>query len=135
MKNNVNFKISDFKKLHMTLQKLEQTDPKLKIMGLSISNFLIAKLGIEDESDSREIRTKRIILQIAGDFTSKAEELEDDLKLKINLLYSDNEYSLLHMRLNRLVKEYKNTVKVTEDEVNDCTTVGDCTKLVNSKTT
>ncbi len=133
MKNNLKFKISDFKKVHSALKKFEIKDSSLKIKGFPISSFLIANSIIDDGNDSPGIRIKRIILHIAGDFTSKPEELNETIKLKINLLYSDDEYSLLQIRLDSLVKEYKNTASVTEDETNGCITVGDCTKLVNSK--
>lgn len=127
------FKVSDFKKVHSALKKLEASDKKVKINGLSISDFLIANLSIDDETDSPVIRTKRIILQIAGDYSSNPAELNDNIKLTLNLFYSDNEYSLLQMRLNSLVKEYKKTANITDDETIDCATVGDCTELVISK--
>lgn len=134
MKNsNLKLKVSDFKKVHSKLKKLEANDNSLKINGLSISSFLIANLSIDDAVDLLEIRTKRIILQIAGDFSSKPKDLKDSIKLKINLLYGDDEYSLLQMRLNSLVKEYKKSARISDNETSDCTTVGDCIELVNSK--
>lgn len=132
-KIKLQLKISDFNKVHSKLKKLESKDKSLKINGIPISSFLTANSNIEDKADSPEIRTKRIILHIAGDYSSRPEDLKDNIKLKINLLYGDDEYSLLQIRLNSLVKEYKKTARVTNDETNNCSSVGDCTKLVNSK--
>ncbi len=126
-------KPADFKKVHSKLKKLESEDNSLKINGLTISNFLLANTSFDDKDDLPEIRTKRIILQIAGDFSTKPEDLKDNIKLRINLLFGDDEYSLLQMRLNSLVKELKPDASISDDETNNCTTVGDCTKLVKSK--
>ncbi len=133
MKKKILIKPADFKKVHAKLKKLESKDPSLKINGLALSHFLLANTSFDDKADPPEIRTKRIILQIAGDFSTKPEDLKDNIKLGINLLFGDDEYTLLQMRLNALVKEYKPTASVSDDETNDCVTVGDCTKLVKSK--
>jgi hypothetical protein len=132
-KINLHLKISDFIKVHSKLKKLESKDQSMKINGIPISSFLTANSSFGDNADPPEIRTKRIILQIAGDFSSKPEDLNDNIKLKINLLYGNDEYSLLQIRLNSLVKEYKKTASMTNDETNNCSSVGDCTRLVNSK--
>lgn len=132
-KRKLNFRASDIKRMHSKLKKMEKKDPSFKINGLPVSSFLIANLRADDAVDTPEIRTKRIILQIAGDFSTKPIDLKDNVKLKINLLYGDDEYSLLQMRLNSLVKEYKAGASVSDDEAGDCVTVGDCTELVDSK--
>lgn len=133
MKRKLTIKPTDFKKVHSKLKKLEAKDKSLKINGIALSHFLLANTSFDDQSDLPEIRTKRIILQIAGDYSSKPEDLKDNIKLRINLLFGDDEFSLLQMRLNSLVKEYKPTASISDDETSDCTTVGDCTKLVKAK--
>lgn len=133
MKRKITIKPADYKKVHATLKKLELKDASLKINGLPLSHFLLANTSFDDHADLPEIRTKRIILQIAGDASSKPEDLKDNIKLRINLLFGDDEYSLLQTRLNSLVKEYKAAAGVSENETDDCTTVGDCTTLVNAK--
>lgn len=133
MKKKITLKTADFKKVYTQLKKLESKGDIFKINGLSLSGFLIASATFDDHDDTPEIRTKRIILQIAGNSSVKPENLPDHIKLGLNLLYGDNEYSLLQMRLNALVKTYNTKESVSDNETSDCVTVGDCTVLVNSK--
>jgi hypothetical protein len=132
-KFKLQLKVSDFNKVLSKLTELESKEARFKINGTPISSYLTAHASFDDKADSPEIRTKRIILQIAGDDSTKPEDLKDNIKLKINLLYGVDEYAILQMRLKSLVKEYKKTADVTKVETDNCSSVGDCTKLVNSK--
>ncbi|MBL0183748.1 MAG: hypothetical protein IPP96_16265 [Chitinophagaceae bacterium] len=132
-KHRISLKPGDFKKLHAKLKKLEVADPSLKIGNTLPSNFLIANAVADDQTDTPEIRTKRIILHIAGNFTTKPETMGDEIDLTINLLYRSDEYTLLQMRLDALVKEFKASASISSSEATGCSTVGDCTALVDEK--
>lgn len=133
MKKKLTINPSDFKKIHTQLQKMEAKNKALKINGLSLSNFFIANVSFDDFYDSPEIRTKRIILQIAGNSSIKPENLPNDIELATNLLYGENEFSLLQMRLNNLVKSINSSKSISQNETDKCETVGDCVQLVNTK--
>lgn len=132
-KHRITLKPGAFKKLHAKLKKMEATDPSLKIDNTLMSNFLIANALTDDQTDTAEIRTKRIILHIAGNFTTKPETMGDEIDLTINLLYGSDEYTLLQMRLDVLVKEFKASASINISEATGCSTVGDCTALVDAK--
>lgn len=125
--------VTDYKRIRQLLKKNAVVAKAMKIGGNSITSFLVAAITHDDKSDTPEIRTKRIILEIAGDFSTDPATLQNALDLAKNLIYGDDEYSLLQIRLNRLVKEYKRTASVSEDEATNCSTVGDCVTLVNDK--
>ncbi|MCW3118229.1 MAG: hypothetical protein JWM28_2311 [Chitinophagaceae bacterium] len=135
-KNFVSISRARFAKLHARLKKLEQGDNVPKIGGMRLSSFLVADAALaDDKSDPKPIRTKRIVLLIAGDFTTKPENLSGSLKLKTNLGYQADEYVLLQIRLDKLVKEYIPTASVSSAEATACEKVSDCVTLVNKKTT
>jgi len=125
--------VSDYKRLRKLLKSNPETAEKMKIGRNSIKQFLIAAVTHDDQSDPASTRVKRIILEIAGDFNTDPSSLQNSLDLAKNLMYGDDEYSLLQIRLNKLVKEYKKTASVSEDEAANCSTVGDCVSLVDGK--
>lgn len=133
MAKNISMKTSDFKKLLKKLKGLEEMNPSAKIGKFATSKFMIAAANPDDIADSPEIRTKRIILQIAGDFDTNPATLSNSLSLKLNLQYGDDEYSVLQMRLNKLVKSIKASASIDDDETGDCKIVKDCVTLVNDK--
>lgn len=123
-KRYIKFRADHFKKIRLLLKETGNNKLYREMMG---SAFL------EDESSNIVTKTKKIILYIAGDFTSDPDELQNEIDLKDELNYQDDEYSILQMRLNKLVKEYNDDESIDEDETNECDTVGDCVKLVQSK--
>ena len=127
-KHNIRMPASSYKKLYNKLMKYG-----IKIGGMSIRNFLIAHSVVEDEANPPDIRTKRIILYISGDFDRRPEDLPNNVELEALLQFGHTEYALLLKRLNQLVKEYDKTARVSAGEANACTTVGDCIDLVNSR--
>lgn len=125
-----------FAKLHAKLKKLEAGDNASKIGNMRLYTFLVADAAFKDDKDDpKPIRTKRIILLIAGDFTTKPENLNGSVKLKANLRYQADEYTLLQKRLDKPVKEYLPITRVSKKEATDCEKVPDCVTLVNKKTT
>jgi hypothetical protein len=132
-KHKIKLSASAFKKLHAKLKKIELANPNHTIEGWSLSSFLLANTAVDDKNDPPAIRTKRIVLQIAGDFSTNPANLDNRVRLARDLLYGADEYSLLQMRLDALVKEYKSSASVSESEANDCVKVGDCVNLVDSK--
>jgi hypothetical protein len=127
-KHNIRIPASSYKKLYKKLMKYG-----IKIGGMSVRNFLVAHSIVEDTGNPPDIRTKRIILHIAGDFDSEPAELLNWVNIETNLLFSFNEYSLLLKRLNHLVKEYDKSARISAKEVQACKTVSDCLDLVTSK--
>lgn len=123
-KRYIKFRADHFKKIRLLLKETGNNKLYREMMG---SAFL------EDESSNIVTKTKKIILYIAGDFTSDPGELQNEIDFKDELNYQDDEYSILQMRLNKLVKEYNDDESIDEDETNECDTVGDCVKLVQSK--
>lgn len=116
--------------LNSNESKNESTLEKSKV---TIS-FLLDNLEYDDHQDSKEIRTKRRVLHIRGDFARDPATLKDSRKLKTHLHFQQAEFNRLRIDLDVLIKEYKLTAKLTQKEVNDCETVGACVKLVLDKT-
>jgi hypothetical protein len=137
MKKNI-FSINGnkFARAHARLKKFEKENGAITIGGLSLSSYLLSHTSfVDDKTIPKPIRTKRRILHIAGDFSTKPEELAGSVKLKTNLQYGALEYSLLQVDLNKLVKEYVSSASVSKSETDVCEKVSDCVKLVNDKTT
>ncbi|HEY5371521.1 MAG TPA: hypothetical protein VIJ75_21255 [Hanamia sp.] len=126
---------SALKKIHGALKKLETKNPKMLIGKMKPTHFLSASVKSLSEVQSATSETKQIILNISGDFSTKPDDLNDSTLLKDNLNFGDDEFSLLQTQFDTLVKKYKSSASVTSGETNKCNTVGDCAKLVSSKTT
>ncbi|MGN6435586.1 MAG: hypothetical protein ACTHMM_03595 [Agriterribacter sp.] len=55
--------------------------------------------------------------------------LQGSIKLKTNLHYKDDEYSLLQSKLDKLVKEYVATTSASKKEATDCEKFSDSVKM------
>jgi hypothetical protein len=134
-KKMVRISEAKFAKVHSKIKAFERKNGPIKVGAISLTNFLFANSEFPgEETESKPIRTKRIILRIAGDYTTSPNDLKGSIKLKSNLKYSGDEYSLLQTRLDKLVKEYKLSASASTAEVSDCEKVIDCIKLVDTKT-
>jgi|GEM_PF-5597379 len=91
------------------------------------------KLPATAKNEPHDVAVKRMILQIAGDFSTEPGSLRESLSLRDNLQYKDNEYSLLQIRLNSYVKTQRKDSLISAEEVNGCNKVGDCIDLVEGK--
>lgn len=131
-KSKITIKKSDLSKLHKAIKKLEK-DSDRRIRGYKASGFLIAATDFESAEADVPLEVKTIILHVAGDFDTDPETLKDKINLTVNLLYDEDEFSILAMRLDRLVKKHNKEEEVTDEEVNECKTVGDVLKMVNEK--
>jgi hypothetical protein len=121
--------------VYSKLKKLESKHATLKIGKMPLSHFLIAHSEFENDlPESKELKTNRIILYIAGQFNTDPASLKPATRLKQNLGYQADEYSLLQIKLDKLVKQYKPTARISSGEANNCDTVGDCQDLVVKKT-
>lgn len=133
-KKQLRLDLKDYKKLFAKLQEIEKsTNKNAKINGISLSNYLLNITKYDEVYESPIIRAKKIILHVGGNYTTKPENLNNSINLKINMLFGSNEYSILRRRLEELSKEYKASAKISNDEINNCSTVGDCITLFNSK--
>ena len=134
-KKMINISQSKFSRLHAKLKAFEKKNGAIKIGNKSLTNFLLSSSEFSfGENEPKHIRTKRIILQIAGDYSTSPNDLKGTIKLKSNLKYGTDEYALLQTRLDKLVKQYKPSATISSTEANNCEKVSDCTKLVNDKT-
>jgi hypothetical protein len=134
-KSSISINPSKFAKIHATIKKFEKENKAIKIGKMSLSNFLVANTDIlTPVTENIETRTKRIILQIAGNYSKDPQKLQNSVQLRGDLGYGDDEYYLLQIRLDKLVKEYNKTAGINSTEANDCEKVGDCVSLVISKT-
>ncbi len=131
-KQLIQISASKLKKVHSILKKHEKNNTPLKVGQIKLSNFLASSVEL-NSNNTIEIHTKQIILQIAGEYTVIPEQLNDNVNLKDNLNYSDDEYAFLQSQLNNLIKGYKKEVSISSSEINKCKTVSDCIKLVESK--
>lgn len=135
MKKKITLDQAAFAKIISTLKTFEKKKKPITIGRKSLPKFLATTVETgDDASDPKYVRTKRRILYIAGDYSSSPYTLAGTLDLKANLGYGTDEYSLLQLRLDELVKEYLATANVSKKEANDCKKVSDCVTLVNSKT-
>jgi hypothetical protein len=136
-KKMVKISAASFARLNAKLRAFETENAPIKIGKKNLSSFLIENAEAEleeDAEDPKPIRTKRIILHIAGDYTTSPNDLRGSLRLRLNLGYGDDEYALLQTRLDKLVKQYKSSASISATETNDCEKVSDCVKLVEEKT-
>lgn len=133
MKKKLEITLSDFAKLHRQIKKFEEKNGPIQIGNQKLEHFLLTRTSFADHGLTPEIRTKEIILQVAGNYDIKPEDLKDNVNLKDNLLYNDDSYSILEMRLNILIKGYKKDAVIDDDEMTGCDNVGDCVKLVDDK--
>jgi hypothetical protein len=133
MKKNFQISLGALSRVHRKLKAMEKTDPKLAIGGMKPSHFLVANTRLSDASESVDLRVKAILLQIQGDYTTSPADLPDKANLQTNLEFGDDEMSLLQIRLDTLVKEYKKGAAISDNDVSGCTTVGDVVDLVKSK--
>jgi len=134
MKNDkLKLKIVDFQKINNKPKRKGFRKPETgadKKVGVNIPE---TEQLTGDRHDPWQIRTKRRILRIVGDSQSNPELLDESVNLRTNLFYSNREYSLLRMSFDALIKEYDTIAGVSRSEVNDCSVVGDCIKLVGTK--
>jgi hypothetical protein len=100
---------------------------------MNICNFLVANTHIDDSGDALETRVKRLILHIAGDFDNSAKDLPDNTDFVKDLSFRHNEFIFLRKHLEKLLKEYDQTARITAVNVGNCKLVGDCLDLVKLK--
>jgi hypothetical protein len=125
---------SKFAKLHAKLKSLEKENHSFKIGSKNLSHFLLENTEFEDDTNEPwAIRTKRVILYIAGDYTTSPNDLQVTIRLKENLGYGEDEYTLLQNRLNKLVKTHDTSLSIDKEETDACEKVRDCIKLVEKK--
>lgn len=133
-KERITIKKSDLAKLHKAIKKLEKdAESERRVKGFKASGFLIAATDIEAEEADVPLEVKTIILHVAGDFTTDPSTLKDGVKLDVNLLYDEDEYAILAMRLTKLVKKHNKQESVSTDEVTECANVGKVLEMVNEK--
>ena len=134
-KPSISIKASKFARIHAKIKNFEKENKAIKIGKMSLSSFLVANTEfLSPVAESKEVRTKRIILQIAGNYSKDPQTLQNSVQLKSSLGYGDDEYYLLQIRLDKLVKEYNKTTGISSTDVNRCEKVGDCVSLVIAKT-
>lgn len=131
-KDRITIKKTDLARLHKAIKQLEK-DSDRRVKGFKASGFLIAATDIEADEADVPLEVKTIILHVAGDFSTDPKTLKDGIKLDLNLLYDEDEFAILAMRLTKLVRKYNRAESVTTDEVTACANVGKVLEMVNEK--
>ena len=122
---------ANYKKLSKKLFQFEDTYEPIMIGKQTLHDFVVGAVAHDDLAEPISTRTKRILLEIKGDYTTNPATLRNALQLRYNLKYNDNNYSTLQMRLDALVRP---SARISDEETNACSTVGACVALVTSKT-
>lgn len=126
-------KQGDLKKLHKTIQNLENKYKTKKVQNLNLSGFLSSSLEISSLGNI-DTDIKRAILNTAGQFSANPNDLQTGTLLKENLNFNDNDFASLTRKLNKVIKSYKNNVTLNLADVSKCKKVSDVIKLVKDKT-
>lgn len=110
--------------------KILQTENNIALKQLvSKQHTSPTKFDIVD--NTIDLKVKRRILNVKGNYSTDPSEVLDELDLKANLLYNANDFTLLARKLNELITD--GSKKITDAEMKKCKTVKDCIVLVNSK--
>lgn len=96
-----------------------------------LSKYHATSSKLDFDKENIDLKVKRRILNVKGNYSTNPSEVIDELDLKTNLLYNSNDFILLAKKLNELISE--TTKKITTVEMKKCKTVKDCIILVNSK--
>lgn len=130
MPHHLIIEAADLQKIIKQLQILEQQFELNTIEGLPPSLFLRSAIQPYEQAESIKSRVKTIILHIACDFRTQASQLSEKLDLKTHLLFSKEQYTLLFLKMNELVREQDPELRISIKEIRECRTVGDCVHLV-----
>jgi hypothetical protein len=116
--------------IKITLEIIVKTDNILNNNVTKSSSIELMELSIADQLS---IDVKTIILAIVGNGKIKPKDLPEDYNLEEDLGYNDELKDFLHAALNNYVDHKKSGVTISQKEMDDCETVGDCVTLVNKK--
>jgi hypothetical protein len=109
------------------------TDTSMRKRSLFTKKQNLPYVVKPEANEPAAVTVKRIILNIAGDFSTEPSALQESIDLRRNLQFKDNEYRLLQIRLDEFVQTKKEGATVSTDEANGCSTVGDCISIAESK--
>lgn len=100
------------------------------IAAKSLSGLKLFETGTDDQI-ANDVKT--IILAIVGNKNTKPRDLPDTHKLVEDLGYNDDLLDFLHIALNNYVDHKNPGASISQTEIENCETVGDCITLVKSK--
>lgn len=121
---------TDLQKIIKQLQILEEKQSLFTIEGLLPSQFLRYAIQPINHAENPKNRVKTILLHLADDYQTQAEQLSEKLHLKTHLLFTETQYNILYRKLNTLLQHYQPERKISIKEIKDCQTVADCVTLV-----
>ena len=100
------------------------------IAAKSLSGLKLFETGTDDQI-ANDINT--IILAIVGNKEIKPKDLPPSHRLVEDLGYDDDLLDFLHIALNNYVDHKNPGASISQKEMDDCETVGQCIELVKSK--
>ncbi len=100
------------------------------IAAKSLSGLKLFETATDDQI-ANDIKT--IILAIIGNKKTKPRDLPETHKLVGDLGYNDDLLDFLHIALNNYVDHKNPGASISEAEMGNCESVGDCITLVKSK--
>lgn len=124
--------ISDFKKLHKAIKKLDELNSTNKIDNVTFSGYLSSALEISSNGNI-DIDVKRAVLNTAGKFTTNPNALDNETLLKENLNFNDNDFASLTRTLNNILKIYNSNNVLNLTEVSKCKKVKDVILITKAK--
>ena len=101
------------------------------VMKDETRSLRVLRMGFDEEQI--ELDVKLIILTIAGNRKIKPRDLPNETLLDEQLGYNGELRVFLHVALNNYVDHKRPGASVSEAEIDDCKTAGDCIELVKSK--
>jgi hypothetical protein len=133
MPHPLTIQATDLKKMMYQLQLLEQKQSLFKIEGWLPSQFLLLATQPNNQNESPKNRVKTILLHLAGDYETAAVKLSDKLDLKTHLLFGETQYTLLHLKMDALIKSYQPEKTISLKEIKNCHTVADCMTFIEKQ--
>lgn len=100
------------------------------IAAKSLSGLKLFETGTDDQI-ANDINT--LILAIVGNKEIKPKDLPPSHRLVEDLGYDDDLLDFLHIALNNYVDHKNPGSSISQKEMDDCETVGQCIELVKSK--
>lgn len=96
----------------------------------SLTGLRLFETGTDDQV-ANDVKT--IILAVVGNRKIRPRDLPPGHRLEEDLGYDDDLRDFLHIALNNYVDHKNPGAGISQSEMDDCKTVGDCIKLVKSK--
>lgn len=100
-------------------------------MGTTIKRNEVKASALAIKDISKDVKLR--VIAASGKLGLTPNDILREDKLAANLDYSQDDFDLLQILLDRYIKGINGEESVTSAEIGNCKTVGDCIDLIKSK--